>query len=223
MSEFYDNNNPPTNDDSEEDLPIEKPENFIDHLMKLHYQGAITDQELRDHVNMIIFGGHDTSAFTIALTILMIAMHPVVEQRIMDELNEVLDLTAEQINQLTYMEQVLTEVIPANTDVIISGISAHRRKDIWGDDADTFNPDHFDKNTICSRNQYAFMAFSNGTRNCLGQRFAFISIKIVLAKLFRKYRFFTDWTMEDIKFRLEVTCKPVNGIILKAKEHKKLS
>lgn len=83
MSEFYDNNNPPTNDDSEEDLPIEKLKNFIDHLMKLHYQGAITDQELRDHVSMIIFGGHDTTAFTIALTILMIAMHPVVEQRIM--------------------------------------------------------------------------------------------------------------------------------------------
>lgn len=69
-------------------------------------------------------------------------------------------------------------VIPAGTEVAISAITVHRRKDIWGEDADEFNPDHFSREAVSKINPYTFMAFSNGTRNC-------ISIKIMLAKLFR--------------------------------------
>ncbi|XP_055308415.1 cytochrome P450 4c21-like [Sitodiplosis mosellana] len=234
-------------DDDEDDQKYEKPQIFIDRLLKLYSKGIVTDQEIRDEVNLIIFAGHDTSAFTIAMAIFLLAIHPKIEKRVMKELNEVLgdqpvdaDLTMEQVNQLTYLEQVIKEtlrlypavpillrhctedtklancVVPAGTEVVISIMTVHRRKDIWGDDADEFNPDHFSRES--KRSPYAFMAFSNGTRYCVGQKFAFISVKIILAKLFRKYRISTHLGMDDIKFRLEVTCKPANGIMVEIEE-----
>ncbi|XP_031620385.1 cytochrome P450 4c3-like [Contarinia nasturtii] len=250
MKEFEENNHNNNDlDEANEDKPYEKPQIFIERLIKLRNQGIITDQEIRDQVHLIIFAGQDTSSYTIAMTLLLLAMHPKIEQRVIDELNTVFgdlpvdcDLTMEHLNALTYLEQVIKEtlrvypvaplllrhctedtklpnfVIPKNTEVVISVFTGHRRKDVWGEDADDFNPDHFSKEVSSKRNPFAFMAFSNGPRDCLGRRFAFISIKTILAKLLRKYRFSTHLGKEDLKFQLEVTNKPINGIVLEAEE-----
>lgn len=105
-------------------------------------------------------------------------------------------------------------MIPKGTEVAISVVTAHRRKDVWGNDADQFNPDHFSVEASAQRSSYAYMAFSGGPRNCMGQRFAYISLKIILAKVLRRYKFSTRTRMDDIKFRLEVTNKPVNGVVV---------
>lgn len=248
MKEFSDSNNNDI-DDEDEDKQYETPQIFIERLIKLRNRGIITDQEIRDQVHLIIFAGQDTSSYTIAMTILMLAMHPKIEQRVMDELNSVFgdtpvhfDLTMDHVNKLVYLEQVIKEtlrvypvaplllrhctedtvlpdfVIPKDTEVVISCFTGHRRKDIWGEDADEFNPDHFSKEISAKRNPFAFMALSNGPRNCLGRRFAFISIKTILAKLLRKYQFSTHLRKDDLKFQLEVTSKPICGVFLKIEE-----
>lgn len=248
IAEFQSGNNIENSIEDEnesESQHYEKPQVFIDRLLKLHSKGLVTKKEMQEHAHLLIFAGHDTSTFTISTAILLLAMHSKIEQRVMDELNEVLgdqpldvDLTMDQLNRLIYLEQVIKETlrlypvapvllrycnedtklpnftIPKGTDIVISALSAHRRKDIWSENADEFNPNHFSKENCAKRNPHAFMAFSGGARNCMGIRFAIISIKIVLAKVFRKYRFSTPFGMEDVKFRLEVTCKPTNGIIL---------
>lgn len=247
MEEFVDNNNNSDMDDGDDDKQFETPQIFIERLIKLRNRGIITDQEIRDQVHLIIFAGQDTSSYTIAMTLLMLAMHPNIEQRVMDEINSVFrdtpvdcDLRMDHINKLIYLEQVIKEtlrvypvaplllrhctedtvlsnfIIPKDTEVIISCFTGHRRKDIWGKDADEFNPDHFSKEV--KRNPFAFMAFSNGPRNCLGRRFAFISIKAILAKLLRKYRFSTHLGREDLKFQMEITSKPIGGIPLEIEE-----
>lgn len=234
--------------DEDEEMEFASPQIFIERLIKLRNHGIISDQAIRDQVHLIIFAGQDTSSLAVAMTIWLLALHPEAEQRVMDELNAALgdmpldaDLTVDQVNQLTYMEQAIKETlrlypvapflmrhctqdtklsnftIPADTEVFISTVTSHRRKDVWGEDADQFNPDHFDK-ANCKRNSLSFMTFSNGPRNCIGQRFTFISIKTVLAKLLRKYRFSTKMQMEDLKFRIEITNKPINGIMVEAEE-----
>lgn len=66
----------------------------------------------------VIFGGQDTSSYTIAMTLLLLAMHPHIEQRVMDEIESVFgdspidaDVTMDQVTQLTYLEQTMKEVI----------------------------------------------------------------------------------------------------------------
>lgn len=64
---------------------------------------------------------------------------------------------------------------------------------------------------MSKRYPFAYMAFSHGPSNCLRIRFALISIKIMLAKLLRKYRFKTNLKYNDMKMRLEVTSKLIPG------------
>lgn len=204
MAEYSDENNNDANVDIEdEETQFEKPQIFIERLIKLRNKEVISDQEIRDQVHLVMFAGQDTSSYAIAMTLLLLAMHPKIENRVMDELNTVFgdsppefDLTMDCVNKLTYLEQVIKEtlrmypvaplllrhctedtelpncVIPANTEIVISVFTAHRRKDVWGEDADEFNPDHFSKEKSSRRNPFAFAAFSNGPRNC-GSSFLF--------------------------------------------------
>lgn len=187
--------------DENDEFHFESPKIFIERLIKLRHKKMVTDKDIRDQVNFILFAGQDTSSFTIAMTVLMIAMHPKVEQCVVDELNDVfgnetadIEITMEHVNKLIYLEQVIKETlrlhpvapmisrrctedtplgnftIPRDTEIVIPAISAHRRKDIWGENADEFNPEHFSKEANSKRNPFSYIAFSNGARDCLGMR-----------------------------------------------------
>lgn len=78
------------------------------------------------------------------------------------------------------------KVVPAGSVLGISAYTMNFSKELWGEDADTFNPDHWlgiggkslDTN-MCS--------FSQGIRSCLGQNLAYAEIHYILTYLFKKY------------------------------------
>ncbi|KAL1401722.1 hypothetical protein pipiens_001014, partial [Culex pipiens pipiens] len=58
-------------------------------------------------------------------------------------------------------------VPPGQTFII--GINAlHHRKDVWGPDAERFDPENFSEERIKQRHSYAFLPFSGGKRICIG-------------------------------------------------------
>lgn len=87
----------------------------------------------------------------------------------------------------------------------------HRRKDIWGENADNFDPDRFSSDQVKNRNPHAYAPFSLGARNCIGMQYAYIEMKVVLANLLRHYHFKTNLKMSDIRIRMEVTLKNARG------------
>jgi cytochrome P450 len=105
-------------------------------------------------------------------------------------------------------------VLPANCHVAIPSFTLHRRKDIWGEDADEFNPDHFAPGI--QRHLYAFIPFSGGPRVCIGYRYAYMSMKTVLAYMLRNYRFTTDMKMDEMEWDFSVTLRLVNKHMVKA-------
>lgn len=137
-------------------------------------------------------------------------------------------ITTESLKRLQYTEMVMNEcfriypvapnLLRENTEDVtlcgaripkgsIFGISIytiHRRKDIWGPDADRFNPDRFSPERSAGRHPFAFLAFSGGSRNCLGARYAMISMKIMLVYLMKKYHFKTKIREEDLRYRFEI-------------------
>ncbi|KAG8874188.1 hypothetical protein FRB98_008587, partial [Tulasnella sp. 332] len=66
-----------------------------------------------------------------------------------------------------------------------SCISIHKRKDLWGDDADDFVPDRWlgERAKDIASDPFQFIPFNAGPRICLGQQFAYNEASFVLVRL----------------------------------------
>jgi len=69
-----------------------------------------------------------------------------------------------------------------------------------------FDPENFDASN--NPNQFSFLGFGQGPRNCIGKRYAIISIKVALVGLLKKFHVVkTDNTKEDLKlFKFAAGC-----------------
>ncbi|KAF4334973.1 trichodiene oxygenase cytochrome P450 [Fusarium beomiforme] len=112
-------------------------------------------------------------------------------------------------------------VVPAGSIIGMSAYTMNFSKELWGDDAATFNPDRWlgpngkslDAN-MCS--------FSKGVRSCLGQNLAYAEIHYILAYLFAKY----DLDLVDRDARIEAydrftTYVNSNNAVLVNLQHRK--
>ncbi|KAF8665619.1 hypothetical protein AX16_000075 [Volvariella volvacea WC 439] len=81
--------------------------------------------------------------------------------------------------------------VPANTRVPYSVFVMHRRKDLWGPDADKFDPDRFLDERLkkyLTPNPFIFLPFNAGPRICLGQQFAYHETSFFLIRLLQNFR-----------------------------------
>lgn len=59
---------------------------FMDLLLELAMEkGVFTDKEIRDHVDTMIVGGHDTSANVLMFTLILLGSHPEVQKKVFEE------------------------------------------------------------------------------------------------------------------------------------------
>ncbi|KAK0214030.1 cytochrome P450 [Armillaria fumosa] len=94
--------------------------------------------------------------------------------------------------------KVLHELpIPKGTQVIASIAAYNRNKEIFGDDADVFNPDRWLRdsvpNTKSALGVYASLfTFSGGSRSCIGWRFAVMELHAFMIELLGTFEFSLD-------------------------------
>lgn len=80
--------------------------------------------------------------------------------------------------------------IPANTRTPYSVFLMHRRTDLWGPDAEEFDPDRFLDDRLrkyCTSNPFIFVPFNAGPRICLGQQFAYNEVSFFLVRLLQQF------------------------------------
>ncbi|CAE6339442.1 unnamed protein product [Rhizoctonia solani] len=79
--------------------------------------------------------------------------------------------------------------IPAGTRMTWSTLMMHRRKDLWGPDADDFDPDRWLDDRLkkfVTPNPFIFLPFNAGPRICLGQQFAYNEASFFLCRLLQR-------------------------------------
>ncbi|KAH0579505.1 hypothetical protein H2248_002361 [Termitomyces sp. 'cryptogamus'] len=87
--------------------------------------------------------------------------------------------------------------IPAGTKIPYSVFLMHRRKDLWGPDAEEFDPDRFLDDRLKKylvKNSFIFLPFNAGPRICLGQQFAYNEMSFMLIRLVQQ---FTRVTLDE--------------------------
>ena len=103
--------------------------------------------------------------------------------------------------------------VPAETLVNIAIWNIHHNPTVWPDPF-KYDPERFQKENISKMDSYAFVPFSAGPRNCIGQVFAMNEMKTTVAHVLRHFRLKGD-TQRPPRLRLALVLRSENGVYLK--------
>ncbi|KAL5339459.1 cytochrome P450 [Aspergillus crustosus] len=108
-------------------------------------------------------------------------------------------------------------VIPKGTILTISPEVINHHPDLWGPDADKFDPERWlgpgRANTGRASSNYALMTFLHGPRSCIGQGFAKAELACLVAAMVGRFHM----ELKDPNAKLEVkrsaTVSPLDGVL----------
>ncbi|XP_047474761.1 cytochrome P450 4c3-like isoform X2 [Penaeus chinensis] len=217
---------------------------FLDLLLEYSDGVArLTDEDIREEVDTFMFEGHDTTAAAINWTLYLLGCHPEIQARVHEELDGIFGdsdrpVTMADLREMKLMENCIKEAlrlfpsvpfiarelredvvindyhIPSGTTVLVVTYRLHRDPEQFPN-PEVFDPDRFLPENCKTRHPYAYVPFSAGPRNCIGQKFAQMEEKIVLSNVLRHYRVESTIRREDLRILGELILRPENGNPLK--------
>ncbi|CAF1157309.1 unnamed protein product [Adineta ricciae] len=174
-----------------------------------------SQQEISNEAITFVLAGHETTSTLMAWTLYNLANHPDSYQQCQTEVDSILlndELNISTISLLTYTEMVLKESLRTHqpvpvmlrtavedntivasdgkqihirkgTDIEINLNVLHRSEKYWHE-PNKFNPSRFEE-----RSADKLLAFNIGPRSCIGQNFAMLEAKIMLALIIKHFHF----------------------------------
>ncbi|XP_072753493.1 cytochrome P450 4g15-like [Anoplolepis gracilipes] len=238
-------------DIDENDIGEKKRLAFLEMMLDLKKNGGqMTDEEIRDEVNTIMFEGHDTTAAGSSFALCVLGNHQDIQARVHEELNTIFgdsdrQCTFQDTLEMKYLERVILETlrlfppVPAiarklNEDVkiitgdyilpktatILIGQYAIHRSEKYYPNPTVFNPDNFLPEKMQQRHYYAFIPFSAGPRSCVGRKYAMLKLKVLLSTILRNYRVISDVADKDFILRADIILKRHDGFKIKLEPRK---
>lgn len=181
-------------------------------LIQAHeQQGAITEDELIGHVALMFGAAHLTTAHTFTWTLFLLAQHPSVMRRAVEEARAEMsgDATAlDDFARMPFTERIIREsmrLMPAScylhrttveptelgpfqlnvgTPVVFSQFMTHHLPDLYPD-PEAFLPDRW---LTTKPTPYGYLPFGNGPRMCLGAGMAWMILQTALPMMLKRYR-----------------------------------
>ncbi|KAH8365245.1 hypothetical protein KR084_006582 [Drosophila pseudotakahashii] len=135
-------------------------------------------------------------------------------------------LTYESVHEMPYLDQVVAEtlrkypilphllrrstkeylvpdsdlVLEAGTKIMIPVHSIHHDPELYPE-PENFDPSRFEPEEIKARHPFAYLPFGEGPRNCIGERFGLLQVKVGLVYLLRDFKFSkSEKTQIPLKF-----------------------
>jgi retinoid hydroxylase len=192
--------------------------------------------ELQDQILVLLFAGHETLTSSLATFCLQIAQHPDILSRLRTEQQQygAEPLTLDTLKQMTYLEQVLKEVLrltppvggvfrkilqtctyggyqlPKGWSVLGQIASTHTNPDYYPNPS-VFDPERFSAEALAKPPKYGYIPFGGGLRECLGKEFARLEMKLFAVYLLRGYQ----WTLlpnQNLELMVIPTPAPRDGL-----------
>ncbi|XP_036344085.1 LOW QUALITY PROTEIN: probable cytochrome P450 313a4, partial [Rhagoletis pomonella] len=172
---------------------------FLDTALNYYCRGHLKKEDVIIESIGLIGASFETVATAIYSVLVMLAMHPDVQENLFRETYALfpqknIEVTYDHLKQAPYLDMVVAETLrlmpsipiigrqairkarltseidlSPNMQVIVPIFSLHRSKTWWGAQAHLFNPNNFTPENIAKRNPYVYMPFSKGARNCIGK------------------------------------------------------
>ncbi|BAH94551.1 Os09g0403300 [Oryza sativa Japonica Group] len=171
-----------------------------------------------DECKTFFFAGHETSALLLTWAIMLLATNPAWQEKARTEVAAVCGdhpPSADHLSKLTVLQMIIQETLrlyppatllprmafediqlgglrlPRGLSVWIPVLAIHHDESIWGPDAHEFRPERFAPGARrpSAAGAARFLPFAAGPRNCVGQAYALVEAKVVLAMLLSAFRF----------------------------------
>ncbi|KAM4887977.1 uncharacterized protein RHO17_009844 [Thomomys bottae] len=206
---------------------------------------ALSDEDIRAEADTFMFGGHDTTASGLSWALYNLAKHPEHQERCRQEVRELLrdrdppELEWDDLARLPFLTMCLKEslrlhppvtvisrrctqdvplpdgrVIPKGNICVISIFGVHHNPSVWPD-PEVYDPYRFDPEIVKDRSPLAFIPFSAGPRNCIGQTFALNQMKVALALTLLRFRLLPDASGAEPRRKPELIMRAEGGLWLR--------
>ncbi|KAG7316188.1 hypothetical protein KOW79_021054 [Hemibagrus wyckioides] len=223
-------------------LMIDSQKSETDDLNIKESNKGLNDHEILSQSLVFIFAGYETSNKTLSFLFYNLASNPETMKKLQKEIDETFPNKAEvdhdTVINMDYLDAVLNEslrlypvifrlqrvckktveikglTIPKDTVISIPTFALHRDPEYWTE-PNTFNPERFTKENKHSIEQYAYMPFGLGPRNCIGMTFALVIIKLAVVEILQRF----DISLSE---KMKVPLELINSGILSPKHPIKL-
>ncbi|XP_050681329.1 cytochrome P450 4c3-like isoform X2 [Leptidea sinapis] len=204
---------------------------MLDLLIAAEKEGLIDEGGIHEEVDTFMFEGHDTTSAGLTFCFLMLAEHSDVQDRIFDELESIYGdssrrPTMEDLSKMQYLECCIKESlrlyppvpfisrrltepvklsnfdVPKGSMCHIHIYDLHRQESVYKN-ASQYDPDRFSPENCIGRPHYAYIPFSAGPRNCIGQKFAMMELKSIVSAVLRRFKLVPVTRSTDLKFNAD--------------------
>jgi len=176
---------------------------------------SLSSEQIIGQAIIFILAGFETTASTLTSLSYCLAKNPNVLEKLVEEVDGVVEasegkIDQESIREMPYLEACIKETlrllppvfrtdrtcvkdweedglfIPKGMSINIPVFVIHHDPSIWPD-PETFRPERFLKEEESSIQACSWLPFGGGPRQCIGERFAMVEMKIAMTKLLSKF------------------------------------
>ncbi|XP_043517948.1 probable cytochrome P450 4aa1 isoform X1 [Frieseomelitta varia] len=204
---------------------------------------CFSDEDIVEECCTFMLAGQDSVGTATAMTLFLLANNPEWQNKCIEEIDQIFNgnsrlPTMNDLKEMRCLEMCIKEslrlypsvpiiartlgedikigkhVIPAGCSVLICPYSTHRLPQYFPD-PEAFKPERFNAENSEKRHPYAYIPFSAGPRNCIGNKFAMLEMKCMISAILRRCRLQSIPGKEEVRPKFRMTIRAQGGLWVK--------